>query len=59
MIIVPNKTVGEIVEATTIPIIFVTIPPKYGMTVVTEAKIPNNNQLGCPTIKNKIAYSNN
>ena len=32
---------------------------KYGITVVTQARIPSINQFGCPTIKNKILYSNN
>ena len=32
---------------------------KYGITVVTQARIPSINQFGCPTIKNKMLYSNN
>lgn len=39
--------------------ILVINPPKYGITVVSEASIPNNNQLGCPAMKNTIEYSKN
>ena len=40
-------------------IIFVIHPPKYGITVVNDARSPRSNQLGCPTNQNKNEYSKN
>ena len=50
---------GEITVARIIAITLVIKPPKYGITVVTQASIPSINQLGCPIIKNNKLYSNN
>ena len=38
---------------------FVIKPPKYGMIVVTQARSPKINQLGCPIKKYNRLYSNN
>ena len=59
IIMVPISTGVETTKDVIIPIILVINPPKYGITVVTQARIPKSNQFGWPTNQKRKEYSNN